>query len=97
MLEGPEKIEISDEQLEALCTTYADLDDEIRLLISDFFTPLEMLQNEGFFKGKTAENFSAFCMYSRTYLSSKLEISLEQLKTASEEFKSKVEEVESIE
>jgi len=42
-LEGPAKIEVSDEQLEALTSTYSDLASEMETMINDFFKPFEIM------------------------------------------------------
>jgi len=49
MLEGPAKIKINDEQLERLSTTYKELAEDVSTMLEDFFTPFEMMKNEGIF------------------------------------------------
>lgn len=93
-LEGPAKIEISDEQLEALRTTYNDLASEMETMINDFFSPFDIMQSEGIFRGASAEAYTEFCMLIHQYLEVRYGMVLTELKEAADIFTEKINEVE---
>lgn len=84
MLEGPAKIKINDEQLERLSTTYKELAEDVSTMLEDFFTPFEMMKNEGIFAGKSADAYTDFCMLINQYLKIRFDMSLQELQDAGE-------------
>ena len=93
---GPAKIEVTDEQLNELQQIYQSLHEDMNGMITDFFTPFEMMISEGVFVGESAEAFSAFCSLVRSYLEVRSEISLTELENAGKQFSNEIQEVESI-
>jgi len=96
MLEGPANIEISDEQLEQLNTTYTELSEDISTMLEEFFTPFEIMKNEGIFAGESADAYTEFCMLINQYLKIRFDMSLLELKEASDSFKENIHDVESL-
>ncbi|WP_263707097.1 hypothetical protein [Shouchella tritolerans] len=94
MLVGPDKIEISDEQLNKLNDTYAELLEEVTSILTDFFTPFELMQSEGIFTGESADAFAESSALIKEYLLTRFSLSLEELKAAAATFQQKINEVE---
>lgn len=94
VLEGPDKIEITEEQLEYLQTTYDDLTLDMEEMIHDFFSPFEIMVNEGIFTGKSANAYKEFCLLVQQYLEIRFGMVLSELEKVANEFKSKLNEVE---
>lgn len=95
MLEGPSKIEITDDQLEQLSTTYGELREEVLSMLEEFFTPFEIMSNEGVFTGKSADAYTEFCILINQYLKIRFDLSIQKLIAASESFKDEIDQVES--
>lgn len=95
MLTGPERIEISDDQLNQLKTVYKELTEDVASLMNDFFIPFEIMQSEGIFTGTSAEAFTSFCKLVNDYLEARFQMSLEELQEAAANFEEKINEVES--
>lgn len=93
-LVGPDKIEISDEQLDALISTYKNLASEMDEMIYDFFKPFEIMNSQGIFKGASADAYMEYCNLVHQYSEVRYSMVLEQLKKASNKFKEKIDEVE---
>lgn len=96
MLEGPESIEVTDEQLEQLKKTYENLSDEFQELLRDFFIPLNMMRDVGVFTGKSADKFVDFCDIVQYYLDLQIQIASEKYQQASATFAGDIHEAESI-
>jgi len=79
-LAGPEKIEISDEQLEALRSTYSDLASEMDMMLDDFFTPFEIMRSEEIFRGASADAYTEFCMLVHQYIKVRYDMVFSELK-----------------
>ncbi|XOQ14831.1 MAG: Transposase [Shouchella clausii] len=94
MLVGPDKIEISDEQLNKLNDTYAELLEEVTSILTDFFTPFELMQGEGIFTGESADAFAESSALIKEYLLTRFSLSLEELQAAAATFQQKINEVE---
>lgn len=93
-LEGPVKIEISDDQLEALRSTYRDLHSEMEEMINDFFNPFEIMSSEGVFRGASADAYTEFCRLVHQYTEIRYNMVFEEIKDAIKLFEEKVKEVE---
>jgi hypothetical protein len=93
-LEGPEKIEISDEQLEALQSTYNYLTLEMEEMINDFFTPFDLMSNEGIFRGASADAYTEFCRLVHQYTKVRYDMVLEETRGAVKAFEVKINEIE---
>lgn len=93
-LEGPAKIEVSDEQLEALTSTYSDLASEMNEMINDFFKPFEIMHSQGIFRGVSAEAYMEYCKLVHQYTDVRYSMVLEKMKDVTEEFKDKINEIE---
>ncbi|GAF17212.1 hypothetical protein JCM19046_1712 [Bacillus sp. JCM 19046] len=93
---GPAKIEVTDEQLNELQKVYQSLQEDMHGMITDFFTPFEMMISEGVFVGESAESFSSFCSLVRSYLEVRSEISLSELQEAGYQLSNQIQAVESI-
>lgn len=93
-LEGPEKIEISDEQLEDLKSTYDNLASEMEEMINDFFKPFEIMNSEGIFRGASADAYMEFCGLAHQYTEVRYNMVLQEIKSAIKAFEEKVNEVE---
>lgn len=93
-LVGPAKIEISDEQLEALRTTYDNLATEMEAMINDFFSPFDIMNSEGIFRGASADAYTEFCRLVHQYTEVRYNMVLSELKEATEAFTAKIDEVE---
>lgn len=96
MLDGPESIEVTDEQLEQLKETYGSLSNEIQELIHDFFIPLNMMRDVGVFTGKSADKFVDFCDIVQYYLDLQVQVASEKYQQASATFADDIHEAESI-
>ncbi|SDZ68687.1 hypothetical protein SAMN05421736_1381 [Evansella caseinilytica] len=94
-LTGPEKIKISDDQLEQLLAMYKSLQENLEKLITEFFTPFEMMHSEGVFTGAAAETFAAFCQLVKNYLEARLSLSLQEIRSFVDTFKTRINEVDS--
>lgn len=95
MLEGPEKIEISGEQLENLKSTYKMLTEEIEEMIHDFFKPFDIMRDSGIFTGTSADKFTDFCHVSQLYLELQFDVALTELHTAITSFEEDINEANS--
>lgn len=95
LLQGPESIEVTDEQLEQLKATYENLSDEMQELIEDFFVPLNMMRDTGVFEGKSANTFVDFCNIVQYYLELQIQLASEKFKHASTTFEDDIIEAES--
>lgn len=93
-LEGPAKIEVSDEQLEALTSTYSDLASEMETMINDFFKPFEIMSSQGIFRGASADAYMEYCKLVHQYTDVRYSMVLEKMKDAANEFEEKINEVE---
>lgn len=93
-LEGPEKIEISDEQIEALRSTYGDLASEMDEMINDFFKPFEIMNSEGVFRGASADAYMEFCRLVHQYTEVRYNMVFEEINDAVKVFEEKINEVE---
>ncbi|TSB48510.1 hypothetical protein [Alkalicoccobacillus porphyridii] len=93
---GPAKIEVSDEQLEQLQSVYQALQEDINSMLTDFFTPFELMVGEEIFVGESAEAFASYCTLVRSYLEARADVSLTELQHAGQTFSNKINEVESI-
>ncbi|MBT2214709.1 hypothetical protein F3157_09180 [Virgibacillus dakarensis] len=96
MLEGPARLEISDDQLEQLNKIYKELAEDVSSMLVDFFAPFELMKNEGVFAGKSADAYTDFCMLVNHYLKIRFDVSLQELNKSGESFKNKIDEVESL-
>lgn len=96
-LEGPAKIEISDEQLEALRSTYKDIATEMEEMINDFFKPFEIMSSEGIFRGASADAYMDYCKLVHQYAEVRYEMVFEEIKEAMKVFEEKIDEVEDYE
>jgi len=94
MLEGPEKIEISDEQLNEMNAVYSELSEEVSAMLTDFFTPFEIMRSEEIFKGSSAEAYMEFCQLVQNYLQVRFEMSFQDLEKAASNFQNRINEVE---
>lgn len=84
-LVGPEKIEISDEQLEALTSTYNDLALEIEEMLHDFFKPFEIMSSQEIFQGASANAYMEYCKLIHQYTDIRYSMVLEKIKDAAAE------------
>lgn len=96
MLEGPESIEVTDEQLEQLKTTYENLSDEMLELLNDFFVPLNLMRDNGIFTGSSANKFIDFCDIVQYYLQLQIQIAAEKFQNGSATFEDDIHNAESI-
>lgn len=93
-LEGPAKIEISDDQLEAFTSTYSDLTLEMDIMINDFFKPFEIMSSQGIFRGASADAYMEFCKLVHQYTEVRYSMVLKKITDAAKEFEEKINEVE---
>lgn len=93
-LQGPEKIEISDEQLEVLRLTYSALSSEMEEMISEFFNPFEIMSSEGIFRGASADAYMEFCRLVHQYSELRYAMVFEEINEAVKGFEDKINEIE---
>lgn len=78
-LTGPDRIRVSELEIEELHQTYKTLKHDINALLTDFYSPFEVMHLLGVFKGDTAESFNLFCTITRSYLETQFDTTLEDL------------------
>lgn len=76
---GPDKIRVSEVELEELRQTYQTLKHDMNALIDDFYTPFEVMQLIGALQGDTASSFNSFCTITRSYLETRYDTTFDDL------------------
>lgn len=96
LLQGPERIQVTDEHLIQLKATYGDFSNEMEEMIHDFFVPLNLMRDVGAYTGTSADKFIEFCDIIHYYLELQVRMATEMLNHTSTTFENNIHAAETI-
>lgn len=93
---GPDRIRVSETEIEELHQTYKTLSHDINALIGDFYSPFEVMHLLGVFQGEAANSFELFCSITRSYLETRFETTFEDIILTLDKLQEELEEANNV-